>query len=264
VLRALSSLAAISLLVAPSGCDDCEGEFCDDYLSIVFEREAPWHGTYEVDLDLDGDPVHCSFHVPIAWDAAPIACDDGGTAVGPFGVRHGSTPARVEVTVSFDGQVITTAVVEPHYETPADWKRRCGPRCKQATGLTIVVASTEPSGCTSYCEKGWCDPWLQDCAPEEKCVAWDYESNGTFNAFRCEAEPEVPQQPGASCTVRGSPVSGFDDCVVGAMCLGVDPATLVGECVAFCTGTPDAPACTNALDQCVIENDGVLPLCVPQ
>ena len=81
----------------------------------MFEREEPWHGTYDVDLDLGGKAVHCSFHVPVAMDSAAITCDDERTVVGTFGVRHhGSTPTPVSVEVSIEGHVRMQAAWQRH------------------------------------------------------------------------------------------------------------------------------------------------------
>lgn len=256
------ALGAIGLAAALGGCDACEGEFCDDFLSIEFEKAEPWHGTYEVVLQLGGDTVHCSFHVPSS-DAAVDPCDDEHTHVGAGGVIHHGTPERVEITVSSGGHILAEATIEPHYETPDDWSRACGPRCEQSTDQSVFVESTEPSPCSSYCENGWCNPWTQDCAPGEKCVAWDRDGDGSWNALRCVVPEAEPRAPGTWCTVGGSAVSGIDDCEIGAMCFGVDPVSLVGECVALCTGSPDAPVCPDACDRCVIANAGVLALCLP-
>jgi hypothetical protein len=64
------------------------------------------------------------------------------------------------------------------------------------------------------------------------------------------------------CTRRGDGSGGLDDCDRGAICWHVDPETMEGSCLAFCSGTPEDPICT-AGSSCVIRNDGVLSLCEP-
>ena len=57
----------------------------------------------------------------------------------------------------------------------------------------------------------------------------------------------------------GSALSGNDTCAAGSICFYVD-ADELGTCIAFCTGTPEAPECAEG-KSCTIYNDGVLPLC---
>jgi hypothetical protein len=60
----------------------------------------------------------------------------------------------------------------------------------------------------------------------------------------------------------GSGVSGNDTCELGNMCWNADPDTGIGTCIAFCTGSPDAASCP-AGTNCVIVNNGVLAICLP-
>ena len=106
-----------------------------------------------------------------------------------------------------------------------------------------------------------CDVYKQDCAPGEKCTVWADDGGGNWNATKC-----VPvtgdKVPGDICTAEGSGVSGIDNCEAGTMCWNVDVNNMnMGHCVAFCTGTPDAPICDGALS-CHIFGDSVLNLCL--
>jgi hypothetical protein len=62
--------------------------------------------------------------------------------------------------------------------------------------------------------------------------------------------------------VDGSGVSGNDTCELGSMCWDADPDTGIGTCIAFCTGSPDAPSCP-AGTSCAVVNNGVLVICLP-
>lgn len=107
-----------------------------------------------------------------------------------------------------------------------------------------------------------CDVWEQDCPNEEKCVPWANDGGITWNATRCVPVMDNPGQPGDTC-VAESGLSGIDDCGDGAMCWNIDGETGEGNCVAFCTGSPEAPQCDDAATECSISLDGVLILCLP-
>jgi len=107
-----------------------------------------------------------------------------------------------------------------------------------------------------------CDVWAQDCPEGEKCMPWANDGGDSWNATKCTPLDPDPKQPGETCTVEGSGVSGVDDCELGAMCWDVDPETLEGVCVGLCTGSPIAPICSDPETQCSIYNDALLPLCL--
>ncbi len=107
-----------------------------------------------------------------------------------------------------------------------------------------------------------CDVWTQDCMEGEKCMPWANDGGDSWNATKCSPIDDNPGQPGDTCTVEGSGVSGIDDCDVASMCWDVDGETNMGTCVGFCEGTPDAPFCPNPDEGCSISNDGVLILCL--
>jgi hypothetical protein len=108
-----------------------------------------------------------------------------------------------------------------------------------------------------------CSIWDQDCPAGEKCNAWASDGGSAWNATACFPVAPSPDGVGQSCTVDGSGVSGIDTCVEGAICWDVDGETNVGECVAYCSGSPAAPQCSPGT-HCAIANNEVLAVCVPQ
>ena len=108
-----------------------------------------------------------------------------------------------------------------------------------------------------------CDPYLQDCPPGEKCVAFANDGGDDWNAYVCRDVVGDPAGLDESCVMEGSPLSGYDTCGFGAMCWGVDPVTLQGTCVPQCVGSEQEPLCERPGDICVIPDDGVPPLCLP-
>ena len=128
-----------------------------------------------------------------------------------------------------------------------------------ATGITGSFI-TDPDGGGVEIE---CSVWDQDCPEGEKCSAWANDGGSSWNATRCVPLDANPAQPGDTCTVEGSGVSGIDTCDVSSMCWDVDPETNEGTCVAFCTGSENAAVCDDPTTDCSIANDGVLILCLP-
>lgn len=117
-------------------------------------------------------------------------------------------------------------------------------------------------------EENWhcsfeCDPFVQDCAEGEKCVPWANDGGSVWNGLRCVPVVDSPGQVGEPCTIERTATSGFDDCALGAVCLGVDETTLEGgTCVAQCTGSQQEPGCAEGTS-CLIANDGSVTLCLP-
>ncbi len=138
------------------------------------------------------------------------------------------------------------------------------------TGTGTAGPTTEdPSGTTSDCEficdtdmagDKQCDIWAQDCPDGEKCMPYDDQGGGFWNATKCSPIADSPGQPGDECTVEGSAVSGVDDCDEGLLCWFVNEEN-VGTCLDMCTGVQEAPECP-AGQVCDISNDGVLILCL--
>jgi len=108
-----------------------------------------------------------------------------------------------------------------------------------------------------------CDIWAQDCPEGEKCMPWANDGGSSWNATRCSPLDPNPSQPGDPCTVEGSGVSGIDNCALSSMCWDVNPETNEGTCVVFCSGSEANPVCEDPTTQCVIANEGVLILCLP-
>ncbi len=97
-----------------------------------------------------------------------------------------------------------------------------------------------------------CSLFDQDCPRGYKCVAWARDGGGAFNATRCVEIVDNPSQPGEPCTVEGGPVSGLDDCDLGAICWDVDPKTSEGHCVSMCEWQSDSPGCPGPCEQCEV------------
>ncbi len=73
----------------------------------------------------------------------------------------------------------------------------------------------------------------------------------------------APDAVGDPCTAEGGGTSGIDSCVLGSMCWDIDEDTDIGTCIAMCEGSPDMPTCTDTATSCVITNEDVLNLCLP-
>ncbi|HLT38958.1 MAG TPA: hypothetical protein VK034_21890 [Enhygromyxa sp.] len=103
-----------------------------------------------------------------------------------------------------------------------------------------------------------CDPWLQDCPAGEKC---SWEQVAGVSQTRCvPIEPDA-KLPGEPCMVFGDRDSGYDDCVLGALCQHVD-ARNQGTCAALCGGSPARPICEGEGELCHVCPD-CPSLCVP-
>jgi hypothetical protein len=104
-----------------------------------------------------------------------------------------------------------------------------------------------------------CDSFLQDCEPGEKCVPYA-SGGGNWNANKC-----VPVlgdgKIGEPCTYAGA-VEATDSCDASSMCWNVGDVDgeAIGTCTAFCTGTPDDPACPSG-SSCSMSCDGSLSVC---
>jgi hypothetical protein len=167
--------------------------------------------------------------VPPTGDGATSGDDEAGTTDGTTG-ESGTTSAETGETTTSNG------------DESADDGCQFGGGCSDNPGIDM------------------CDIWLQDCPQGEKCTA--YASMGSsWDANRC-VPIQGDGQPGDDCvTTDGSPHSGNDDCDAGSLCWDIDVDTGVGDCIAFCTGTAQDPACAQD-NSCEIFNQGVLPLCL--
>jgi len=134
------------------------------------------------------------------------------------------------------------------------------------TGSFILTPDLGPEVCSGIAGNGnkECDPWSQDCPPDSKCTP----SAGGCDTFQGNICTELPRQPvavGGACVSEDGPLSGRNDCDVGATCWFVDPDALTGTCVGLCKGSPDAPDCSHVPDSaCVFAHgSGAAPLCLP-
>ncbi|MBC8072171.1 MAG: ribulose phosphate epimerase [Deltaproteobacteria bacterium] len=130
---------------------------------------------------------------------------------------------------------------------------------EEESGNDSIMFIAEPDGGSISNE---CDIWAQDCPDGEKCMPWANDGGGSWNATRCSPLDANPGQPGDSCTVEGSGVSGIDNCDIAAMCWNTD-AENIGTCVGFCEGSEANPVCPNPGTGCSITNEGTLILCLP-
>lgn len=107
-----------------------------------------------------------------------------------------------------------------------------------------------------------CSTIEQDCPRDEKCNAWADDGGSAWNAAKCfpiAVDPDGVDEP---CGVEGNGVSGIDTCDLGLICWDVDPRTLEGSCVPYCTGSSNAPICEDPDRLCRINARGVLALCL--
>ena len=132
-----------------------------------------------------------------------------------------------------------------------------------------VDESDTDDDCTFICDDdtppiGECSVWDQDCPAGEKCMPWANDGGAAWNSTICTPVAGDPGQSGDECIVEGSGVSGIDTCDQSLICWNVDPETSIGQCLAMCTGSEQNPVCDDPSTACVIANDGVLILCLPQ
>ncbi len=130
-----------------------------------------------------------------------------------------------------------------------------------STGSMPTTAEPTCGGfiCETDLPLGLCDVFLQDCPEGEKCAPVITDGGGAWNSARC-----VPVlgmgAPGDACTAE-SVAEGLDSCAKGAICWRVDMEGN-GQCIAQCTGTPNAPTCPIEA-VCTIAALGFLALCFP-
>lgn len=201
----------------------------------------------------------CGPTVPDAGDTADTAAESSSSSGAPADPTMGVAVSTGELTT-------TTDPVDP---TMATSSTTTG---DDATGgSTTWMDDTNDTTCGFYggcpVDGGGvsyeCDVYMNDCGKGEKCAPWANDGGSAWNATRCVPVDAAPAQPGDTCTVEGSGVSGIDTCDVSSMCWDVDPETNEGTCVAFCTGSENAPVCDDPTTSCSIANEGVLILCLP-
>lgn len=120
---------------------------------------------------------------------------------------------------------------------------------------------TKPDGGSGAPECSvWSGKW---CAPGEGCKPWANDRGTVWNATRCAPIPGDPDLVGQPCATKGNPLSGIDSCEARAMCFRVDPKSLQGICVAYCSGDADNPSCAEPDNTCVVGNGHAIAVCLP-
>lgn len=107
-----------------------------------------------------------------------------------------------------------------------------------------------------------CDVWQQDCPPGHKCAPYDPDLTFAWTAARCVPVHPDPVALGEGCTMPDGPQAGVDDCPAGSYCTFADLRGHGGQCLPFCTGSPEAPGCPEGM-ACGWGNDGVIAVCRP-
>ncbi len=203
-----------------------------------------------------------------------IGCDSGddgtsGAASESNSSSAGETEDTTDTSPTGDTAPTTTPTGDTATTDPTDSDSDTETSAGSETDTTDTTASAgtistgfieDPDGGGVSIE---CSVWDQDCGDGEKCSAWANDGGSSWNATRCVPLDPNPAQPGDPCTVEGSGVSGIDSCDVSSMCWDVDPEMNMGTCVAFCTGSENAPVCDDPTTSCSIANDGTLILCLP-
>jgi hypothetical protein len=190
---------------------------------------------------------------------AALACGPAVSVPGDAETESATTSSTTSIDPSAPTSSPTTTGVPPSTTvgtTLDDTSDVTGSDSSSGNEGSFIV---DPDGSVCSCE---CDVWAQDCPRGEKCMPWVNDGGNAWNAVRCSPIDPDPAAPGEPCVAEDSGLSGRDNCELGSMCWGVDPDTLEGTCVGFCTGSEDAPVC-GPDDRCSISNDGVLILCLP-
>lgn len=130
---------------------------------------------------------------------------------------------------------------------------------EESTGAGQFITDPDGGGGVYGLE---CSVWDQDCARGDKCVPWANDGSDVWNATVCRPIDPQGRAPGEPCSMEDNAVSGFDDCDANSYCFDVDAETLEGTCVAFCGGHELEPTCADSGQTCVIENEGVVTVCL--
>jgi hypothetical protein len=196
--------------------------------------------------------------------------DDGGTTAGASATASGGgdessggggDSADSNDAGASDGDSMTSAGESGGADESGGPDDSAGSDTEDTTETGISSGFiTDPDGGGVSIE---CSIWDQDCDEGEKCAPWANDGGSAWNATKCVPVDANPSQVGDSCTVEGSGVSGVDTCDVSSMCWDVDPETNEGTCIAFCSGSENAPVCDDPTTSCSIANEGVLTLCLP-
>ncbi len=108
-----------------------------------------------------------------------------------------------------------------------------------------------------------CDPSAQDCPEGSKCTAYGKLPGDAWNANKCVPEPMPGGHAGDPCAIEGDDMfTGIDNCAEGYICLNVDAEQKNGACVEFCTTDMKCPNTSGGSGQCIVTNEGALPICL--
>ncbi len=201
-----------------------------------------------VDVD-DGGPA-----------GSTSGADDGSSVTSPTSAPDPSDPTNATTAT-------TSPTTNPTSATTADTgDGTFGDDTSDDGDDTFGDFIMSPDNGTSCSSVYQCDVWAQDCPDGEKCMPWACGDHDGWNASRCSALDDDPAQVGEPCTVVDGPFSGVDDCDISAMCWNPDPDTLVGECIAFCSGSEANRLCEDPATVCFQGYDTLiacLPACDP-
>ncbi|HWB78686.1 MAG TPA: ribulose phosphate epimerase [Nannocystaceae bacterium] len=186
----------------------------------------------------------CAFAIACVGCGPVVGVGDGETSGASTTTSNGTTVGMTTI--------LSTSVAEAEVSTAVD--------TSSSGSVTTVGFIRNPDGGGDI----ECDVWAQDCPVGEKCMPWANDGGHSWNATRCTPLAEDPKQRGEACTAFGSGVSGIDDCDIAAMCWSVDPETLMGYCVPFCSGSEANPVCEHPCDDCVITGAGIPTPCLPR
>lgn len=202
-----------------------------------------------------GDASTAEVTSTIGHSSAPTGGGDDGP--GPVTLT-GATVATVATVTTAPQEPVTTSGAEPT-TTRADVitiDEDGVPIFPEETEMAfIIVPSDVPPG--------ECQVWKDLCPEGQKCAASAGPRAPTWHELKCLPVVDDPGQPGDPCVVFGHPTSGVDTCEKHAMCWAVDQA-LHGVCVALCTGDAIDHFCQIDGTTCVMANDDVLALCLPE
>lgn len=187
---------------------------------------------------------------PTTSGAADGSADSGpGDPMDPV-----TTTAPTSTTVPADPTIMTT---EPPTST-SEVTTTIGdtvPVFPEETDSSFIVSPSD-------LPPGDCSPWKEDCPNGQKCMPIASEGSPTWDRLACVPVVVDPAPVGAPCTAIIDATSGLDSCDKHAMCWDVDEE-LQGTCVAMCTGNNFDHFCTEPGTVCVMANNDVVPVCLP-
>jgi hypothetical protein len=93
--------------------------------------------------------------------------------------------------------------------------------------------------------EGYCDVFIQDCPPGQKCAWTASEGSSYYDITTCVPLVRDPLPDGAPCNYHVDPMfDGIDECRSGAMCVeGQGEWDGQGTCVSLCKGSGEHPYC---------------------